>query len=164
MMAGKEINGTKLKHGESFRYNQRIKPISKNLKVAKIILNNEFVDGVGGGLCQVSTTLFNAALEAGLQIDFRSNHTLPISYVPRGRDAMVSDYSDFVFSNSLANDVYITYTKEYTGNITFSVYGKKTDKLSPKIWVEGGGLTYTLYRQIGSKIDKFSSYYSKPKQ
>jgi len=162
MMAGKEINGTRLRHGEAFYYNQRIKPISKNLKVAKVILNNEFVDGVGGGLCQVSTTLFNAVLEAGLQIDFRRNHTLAISYVPRGRDAMVSDYSDFVFSNSMANDVYITYSKEHNGNITFSVYGSKSDKLNPKIWVEGGGLSYTLYRQIGSRIDKFSSYYSKP--
>ena len=80
------------------------------------------------------------------------------------RAAGIAALPKFNYPGLLANDVYITYTKEYTGNITFSVYGKKTDKLSPKIWVEGGGLTYTLYRQIGSKIDKFSSYYSKPKQ
>lgn len=164
MMAGKEINGTKLRPGEHFYYNQRLKPISGKLKVAKVILDNKFVDGVGGGLCQVSTTLFNAVLEAGLQIDYRRNHTLPIYYVPRGRDAMVSDYSDFVFSNSFANDIYISYSKEAAGVITFSVYGSKSDKINPKIWVEGGGSSYTLYRQMGSKIDKFSSYYGTPKR
>lgn len=163
IMTGKEFNGTKLKPKEAFYFNSRFKPLSGKFKVAKIILDDEFVDGVGGGLCQVSTTLFNAALESGLQIDYRRPHSLPISYVPRGRDAMVSDYSDFVFSNNFPNDVYIMYSEEGSGNITFSIYGKKSDLKTPKIWVEGSGLRFTLYRQIGSKTDKFSSVYSVPK-
>ena len=66
---------------------------------AKIIVAGEYVQGVGGGVCQVSTTLYNAALKSGLMITEYHPHSLRVSYVQPSRDAMVSDVSDFSFFN-----------------------------------------------------------------
>lgn len=164
VLAGEEINGTKLAPNEQFKYNTRISPIYPNLRTAKVILNNKFVEGTGGGLCQVSTTLFNATLESGLQIDHRRCHTLPVHYVPRGRDAMVSDYNDFVFRNNFPHDIYITYQRTANDEITFNIYGNRADKKNIKIWTSGRGLSYVLYRAIeGSTVEeKFYSNYQTP--
>lgn len=160
-LAAKAIHGTKLAPNEKFYYNSRIQGITPHLRVAKIIVNNEFVDGVGGGLCQVSTTLFNTALESGLQIDHRRNHSLPVNYVPRGRDAMVSNSNDFVFTNNFKNDIYIMYEKSASNAITFKIYGSKEDKKNMNIWVNGGGSNYSLHRKIdGSPVmQTFYSHY-----
>ncbi|MCL2586727.1 MAG: VanW family protein [Firmicutes bacterium] len=74
---------------------------------AKIILDGEFVDGVGGGVCQASTTLFNAVLLSGLRIIESHNHSLPINYVPLGLDAMVSSQADLEFKNTTGEAIYI---------------------------------------------------------
>lgn len=166
VLAGQEINGTKLAPNEKFYYNSRISKISPNLKTAKVIIDNEFVDGIGGGLCQVSTTLFNSVLESGLQIDSRRNHTLPVNYVPRGRDAMVSEYNDFVFTNNFKNDIYITYERKANNEITFKIYGSKADKKNINIWVNGSGKNFTLHRKVGGSLveESFYSNYQSPKK
>lgn len=154
------INGTKLAPGEKFHFNSRVKSVDSKLKNAFIIKGDEFVLGLGGGQCQVSTTLFNTVLEAGLKIDHRRNHTLKIHYVPYGRDAMVSNTNDFVFSNNFDNDIYIFYRK--AGNsIAFDIYGNPADKKVVKTWVTGLGNSYTLYRTIdGSQAQEtFRSFY-----
>jgi vancomycin resistance protein YoaR len=92
-------------------------------KNAKVIVNNELVDGLGGGVCQVSTTLYNAALLAGMEIVDRVNHSIPVAYVPPGRDATVADnYLDFRFKNTTPSHVYMK-TLMGPGRLTVKLYG-----------------------------------------
>ena len=90
---------------------------------AKIIEKGEFVEGVGGGVCQVSTTLYNAALLSGLEIEEYHPHSLAVSYVPPSRDAMVSGtYFDLKISNPYPTPVYIR-ASVTGGSVAFSIYG-----------------------------------------
>ncbi|MDR0383723.1 MAG: VanW family protein [Christensenellaceae bacterium] len=72
---------------------------------AKIILDGEYVDGIGGGVCQTSTTIFNAVILAGLEITESHNHSLPSHYVPLGKDAMVSSGADLRFVNNTGKQI-----------------------------------------------------------
>ena len=94
-------------------------------KTAKIILNGEYSEGVGGGVCQVSTTLYNCALVSGLKITEHHRHSLNVGYIEPSFDAMVNSYtSDLKFVNTTAKNVYIlSYTTD--NSITFSIYGEK---------------------------------------
>ena len=97
-------------------------------KTAPEIVNNELVDGIGGGVCQVSTTLYNSVLLADLEVVERVNHSLPVSYVPIGRDATVVDNAiDFMFRNNTDSYLYI---KSVVGNgsLTIKIYGNDRDK------------------------------------
>ncbi len=98
-----------------------------------MISDGKYVDGTGGGVCQVSTTLYNAVLMAGLTVKRVAAHSLAPSYVTVGFDAMVSDGSDFVFKNDFDFPVYIS--AGYDGrNVKVSVYGAKSewDKIERK--------------------------------
>ena len=87
---------------------------AKGYEVAPVIINGQLEDSIGGGMCQVSTTLFNAAFEAGLQIVERTNHSLYISHYPLGRDATVSYGSyDLKFRNDTKNWILVKST--FTG-------------------------------------------------
>jgi hypothetical protein len=104
-LACKKINNTILLPGEQFSFhgitgNSNLP--ENGWKRAIEIVNNKFVEGYGGGICQVSTTLYNAVLKAGLRIDERHTHSLPVPYIARGHDATV-DYPslDLKFTNSL---------------------------------------------------------------
>lgn len=126
-IAAAALDNLLLPPGESTSFNQVVGPRSSEAgyKNAKVIVGNELVDGLGGGVCQVSTTLYNAALLAGLEIVRRSNHSLPVSYVEPGRDATVTyGYIDFVFRNSTPRHVLV---KTFTGNgfLTVKVYGNR---------------------------------------
>jgi vancomycin resistance protein YoaR len=89
------INGKLIAPGTTFSFNQATgaRTASKGFLEAPVIMNGELTTGLGGGVCQVSTTVFNAAYEAGLKITARTNHALYISHYPQGRDATV-DYPD----------------------------------------------------------------------
>ena len=77
-------------------------------KTAKIIFNGSYISGVGGGVCQASTTLYNALLRADVDVLQVNHHSLPASYVPLSFDAMVSEgYSDLIFKNNLETPIYI---------------------------------------------------------
>jgi len=111
--------------GHEVSFNKVVGPRSSEAgyKNAPVIVNNEFVDGLGGGVCQVSTTLYNAVLLANLDIVKRTCHSLPVSYVPIGRDAtVVYDTVDLVFRNN--TDSYL-YLKTYigSGQLTVKIYG-----------------------------------------
>jgi len=126
-----DINGIILKPGETLSFNRLIGPADKEdgYKESTIIANGQFIKGYGGGVCQVSTTLYNAALLANLQIMERYNHSIygkPTSYVPLGQDAAVFyGYKDLKFKNSLDQQVVI-----------FSEI--KPDRLIVTIWGEKG--------------------------
>lgn len=101
-LAAKKIDGYVILPGETFSFNEVVgKRTSKNgFKDAKVILNGEFTDGVGGGTCQVSTTLYNCALLSDMRIAEVNQHSLPVTYVAPSFDAMVSDTADLKFTNT----------------------------------------------------------------
>ncbi len=102
-LAAKLVNGTVIMPGEEFSYNTIVgkRTAEAGFKVAHVYMNNEVVDGIGGGICQVSSTLYCAVLYANLEVVERVNHQLPVSYVPLGQDA-TPDYGniDFRFRNN----------------------------------------------------------------
>ena len=92
---------------------------------AKIIVNGKFTEGEGGGVCQSSTTLYNALLLADVKVDERHNHTLAVGYVPPAFDAMVNTYtSDLKFTNDTGNYLYLR-VKCDQNTVTVMVYGEK---------------------------------------
>ncbi|MGE5629638.1 MAG: VanW family protein [Caulobacteraceae bacterium] len=115
-----------VKPGEIFSLNQTVGPrLAKfGYKEAKVIINNELVPGIGGGVCQVSSTLYNAALLSDMKIVERRSHSLPSSYVALGRDATISeDYIDLKFQNTTNYPIYIH--GEVQGSwVKFSIYGR----------------------------------------
>lgn len=128
--ASSSMNGQLLMPGEIVSFNGVVgSRNSKNgYRQAKILKNGEYVLGMGGGVCQVSTTLYNAALLSDLEIIQRKNHSLPSSYVALGRDAtVVYNVYDLKFRNNKKYPVYIMmYNK---GNRVYaSIYGDKSDK------------------------------------
>ena len=91
-LVAKLIDGTLIKPGGTFSFNGTTgeRTAAKGFQEAPVIINGELQNGLGGGICQVSTTVFNAAFEAGLPIAARTNHALYISHYPLGRDATVN--------------------------------------------------------------------------
>jgi vancomycin resistance protein YoaR len=115
-----------IRPGEVYSVNETIGPrLAKfGYKEAKVIINNELVPGIGGGVCQVSSTLYNAVLLSNLKIIERQNHSLPLSYVSMGRDATISgDYIDFKFLNNTNYPIYI-YGEVQGSWVKFTVFGK----------------------------------------
>lgn len=125
-LATKKINGTIIDISEDFSYNAIVG--ERNLKngflPAPIIVNGVYTEGAGGGVCQVSSTLYNAALISDLTIKRRANHSIPASYVGGGRDAMVSSAQDFIFSNKTTSKIYILAKTDSNKKITFEIYGE----------------------------------------
>ena len=111
-------------------------------------------DGIGGGVCQVSSTLFNAALLANLKITERCAHSLPAAYIAKGRDATVYYGAiDFSFVNSLSLPVQLK-AEAKNGVLTVSVWGDQSDKTdNMNIWVEKSGEYYILYRAVNGDIN-----------
>lgn len=128
-LAAHSLNGIYLKPGELFSYNQATgsRSADNGYLEAPVILNGKLVPGSGGGVCQVSTTLFNAVLLAGLEVTERTCHFSPVSYAPIGRDATVAEGSlDFCFRNHLKQGVYI-YTEYAPGSVTVWILGNQND-------------------------------------
>lgn len=134
-VAGRAFDELLVMPGQVVSFNEVVGPRSfeAGYKTAPVIVNNELVDGLGGGVCQVSTTLYNSVLLANLAIEERYNHSMPISYVTIGRDAtVVYDALDFKFSNN--TDDYL-YMKSYVGDgqITINIYGNTAYKRDVRI-------------------------------
>jgi len=110
ILSSEKINGTILQSGELFSFNKIVGPrtSASGYKEAHIFAGNQVITGIGGGICQTSSTLYNAALESGMQIIERHPHTLPIRYCPPQRDATVSwGSADLKFKNNLGRPVQI---------------------------------------------------------
>ena len=113
--AATSINGKILMPGEEFSYNEAIgNPSAANgYKMASVFQNGKTAEGVGGGVCQVSSTLYNAVLYADLEVTERKNHSLTVGYVPNGQDATVSyGVLDFKFKNNTDYPVKIVTSSE----------------------------------------------------
>ena len=127
------IDGILLLPDQEFSFNDTTGPriASAGYQEAPVILMGELVPGIGGGICQVSTTLYNAVVRADLAIVERTNHSLPVSYVPRGQDATVAFNSlDFKFKNNLQTPIFLE--SEVRGNqLQVRIFGK--DEARPDI-------------------------------
>ena len=122
------INGSVIYPGEQFSVYEAISPITTDngYQMAGAYENGQVVDSVGGGVCQVATTLYNAVIRAELEIVQRYNHSMIVNYVKPSDDAAIAGtYKDLKFKNNLDNPVYI---EGYCsgGVITFNVYGVET--------------------------------------
>lgn len=129
VLAAKSINSVVLMPGETFSYNDLIGECSTKTgyKAATIYMNGELSTGIGGGICQVSTTLYNTVLRANLEIVERRNHSLGVTYVPSGQDAMVSiGTQDFKFKNNREYPIKVV-AYVGTGSVTCQIYGLKQD-------------------------------------
>jgi hypothetical protein len=119
-LAANAINNRKIAPGEVFSFNKTVGPRipERGYKKAIIFMNKQEVEGYGGGVCQVSTTLYNAVLKTGLPIVERHMHSLPVSYIAKGRDATVSYGSaDFRFKNNTKSTIIIR-TQVQGGKLT----------------------------------------------
>lgn len=134
-VATAHIDGTLLAPNEVFSYNKIVGPrvASAGFKEAPVIIKGELVPGIGGGICQVSSTLYNAALLANLKIVRRSHHAFPVHYLPAGRDATVVDGAiDFQFQNSTDTPIYIRASSS-GGILSFRILGKRATGRSVSI-------------------------------
>ena len=128
-LACEKLNGKVILPGETFSYNQTLgaRTASAGYKNAKIYSAGEVVDGIGGGICQISSTLYNAVLMANLEIVERRNHQFVTSYVPAGRDAtVVYGSTDFKFKNTRQYPIRLVATAK-NGIATVTVYGIKEE-------------------------------------
>ena len=123
---------------EKFSFNNELreKNVYNQLREAPIILNGKPDKGVGGGICQVSTTIYNAALYAGMDIVEITNHSIPSPYVNKGRDATVCEGAiDFVFKNKY-NTPIIVHNTILSNKIVSNIYGSSDDKSDIEIDTE----------------------------
>ncbi|SFJ06871.1 VanW family protein [Thermoflavimicrobium dichotomicum] len=114
--------------GEIFSFNKvvGVRSLERGYQVATIIVKGEYSEGIGGGICQTSSTLFNSVDQAGLKIIEQVSHSKEVAYVPKNRDATVSwGGPDFRFQNQLNEPVLIV-SKVRHGKITIQIYGPKT--------------------------------------
>jgi vancomycin resistance protein YoaR len=124
-LSSKELDGLLIKPGEVISFNETVGPrlMERGYRKAKIIINGKFEYGLGGGVCQVSSTLYNLLLLSGLEITERHSHSVRINYVPLGRDAtVVYGKKDLVFLNN--TESYLLLETSLTGlELTMSLYG-----------------------------------------
>lgn len=128
-LACEKINDVIVLPGETFSYNKTLGERSKaaGYKTAKVYENGEVVDGIGGGICQISSTVYNAVLKANLEIVERRNHQFITSYVEEGRDATVAyGVTDFKFKNSRKYAIKIKASAS-NGVATIEIFGIKEE-------------------------------------
>ena len=140
------INGTTLYPGDTFSVYEAVSPFTREngYHMAGAYLNGMVVESLGGGICQVSTTLYNAVLRAELQVDERFNHSMIVTYVDPSADAAISGTAkDFKFTNTTENPIYI---EGVTANkkITFTIYGVETRDSGREVTFESKVLKKTV--------------------
>ena len=125
--AARLISGSVLYPGETFSVHDAISPLTEeNGYYAAASYNQGKEDTLGGGVCQVSTTLYNAVLRAELEVVERSPHSMVVSYVKPSMDAAIAgDYKDFKFKNNTDVPIYIQ-GGTYSGTLYFNIYGEET--------------------------------------
>lgn len=148
-ISAEKINGTIVMPGETFSYNQIVgeRTIAEGYKEAGAYAGGRVVQDVGGGICQTSSTLYNAVLLANLEIVDRSNHQFLTSYVPAGRDATVAwGAIDFQFKNTREYPIKIEASVE-NGVCTMSIYGIK-EETEYEVVIQPVVLSYIPYSTI----------------
>ena len=151
------IDGISLAPGESFSTLDVITPFTEEngYQLAGSYVGNEVVDSFGGGICQVSTTLYNAVIRAELEVTMRYNHSMSVSYVDLSADAAIAESSgmDFRFTNNTDYTIYIEGYTTSSGYITFNIYGVETRDANRVVTFESETLTTTPSEGITVKED-----------
>lgn len=138
-LALSSINGVWLDPGESFSFNQVVgqRTTARGYKTAAAYASGKVIDEVGGGICQVSTTLFNAAVKADMKITQRSAHSMTVSYVDIGKDAAVDwGNKDLCFTNNSDDRVYICGYVTDDKRVRIGIFGRLLEN-GVSITVEG---------------------------
>ncbi len=152
-LAAEKINGVVLNPGETFYYLRHVEPITVagGYKIANVYSNGKIMQDIGGGVCQVSSALYSAALNAELEIVKRYAHSLTVSYVPLGQDATVaSGEIDLRFINNTNAPIKIV-TDFNPNGITVKIFGQK---VNPGRMVEIENITVeTMYAQTIEEED-----------
>lgn len=133
--AARLINGHVINPGKTFSVHDAISPLTEEngYYAAPSYNNGEVVDSIGGGVCQVSTTLYNAVLRAELEVVERSPHSMVVNYVEPSMDAAIAgDYKDFKFKNNTDVPLFIEGGTE-AGTIYFTIYGEETRSPQRKV-------------------------------
>lgn len=141
------VNGTVLLPGDQFSMYGTVSPFTEEngYFLAGSYLNGMVVESLGGGICQVSSTLYNAVLRAELQVDERHNHSMVVSYVDLSSDAAISGTSkDFKFTNSSDYPIYIEGITTEDKQIIFNIYGVETRPENRKVTYESEKLSETV--------------------
>lgn len=126
-VGAQRLNGTVLYPGDSFSVTAAVTPFTaeNGYELAPSYESGKVVDTYGGGICQVSTTLYNALLKSELEILERHNHTMIVTYVDPSKDAAIAEgLMDLQFANNTDYPIYIE-GYGYGGELTFTVYGKE---------------------------------------
>lgn len=127
-LACKRLDNIVIKSGEQFSFNKGTgeRGEKNGYRLAPIISDGKYVLGAGGGICQVSTTFYNAFLLGGLRIIEAHSHSLPVGYVEPSFDAMVSGWSDLVVENVTDYPIFIK-AKTYNNKLVVKIYGENID-------------------------------------
>jgi len=154
-LASNATSNILLDKGEMFSFNSYIQKshINKYLKEAPVIINGKQEKGIGGGMCQVSSTIYNAALYSGMKIINVRNHSIPSPYIEKGRDATVSGGTiDLKFSNKFDSPILIH--NQIIGNkIVCTIYGNKKDDKDIEIITETTDILHN--RTIRKNSEKY---------
>lgn len=141
------INGITLYPGDEFSTYEMVAPftIENGYHMAGSYLNGQVVDSLGGGICQVSTTLYNAVLLAELEVTERHNHSMIVSYVDPSADAAIAESAgkDFKFVNNTEAPVYIEGYTTDDKQISFTIYGMETRDASRQVSYESEVISKT---------------------
>lgn len=155
-LAAKTITGTIVQPGQTFSFNKVVGPrtAAKGYKPAPVFGASGVENGIGGGICQVSSTVFNCALNANVGIVERHQHSQRVTYVPLGRDAAIyGTVQDFKWKNTTNYPIKIVMTVR-GGKITCSFYTNanvKPAKVSLKVTQSGNN--FTLQRTVNGKVN-----------
>lgn len=171
-LATNRINGTELMPGEEFSYDKTIlsRTSANGYMPAGVYVGNKSDVGMGGGICQPSSTLYAAALYANLEIVERHNHSLPVSYLPSGMDATIAEgYLDLRIKNNTNYPIKIVSSAE-GGVCTFSIYGYNEKNITVDIERSSSGGIYYVTRVVkenGTEVKRekmSSSSYGTPEK
>ena len=172
-LAVEACDGVELQPGQTFSYNDTLGPRTeeRGYKEATVIVGGEHAQDIGGGICQVSTTLFMACLQADLSIVERHNHAARIDYVDDGLDAaVVYGSQDFRFQNNTSYPIKISAVyDEAEESVTVSLYGTKENNNTVEITTEHSDpntcKTYrSVYDEAGNLLRTEEVGYSQYKQ
>lgn len=164
------INSMIIEPYQEFSFNKMVgvRSEDRGFKNAKIISDGEYVDGTGGGVCQLATTIYNAVLLSGLKVNRVARHSYPPKYIAPSRDAMVSSSSDFIFVNNTDYPIYL-FTDVSNNRVRVRIYGLKQGNYRLKsietkrtpyknVDIDGKPLSNTDgYKLIANGIDGISS-------
>ena len=156
-LAAGYLDGALVRSGDIYSFNKGIGPrtVEMGYRDAPVYVGEDIVPGVGGGICQVSSTLYNAILLAGLQLTERENHYRPVPYAPLGRDATIAgDLIDLKFKNTSPGNIYIRGIVA-DNQMTIEILGEKANNF-PSIKIVTDNVRVIKYKTIVRKNDKIN--------